>query len=291
MTILVIGGTGLVGSHVLQNLSGQGVVVHALTRDPSKAKFPDDVVPIKGDMLDVGSTRAALTQASTLFLLNAVTPQELTEAILTLNLAHEVGIQRVVYFSVFNSERFTNVPHLIAKYNVERMIEELAIPATILRANCFMQNDVMLKDPLLDHGVYPFPIGASGVSMVDVRDIAEVATIAILRRERSTEALPREVINLVGPDVLTGAGNAAIWADVLKKPIYYLGDGLAVYEQQVGLYAPNWMAMDLRLMLDHFQRDGLIAAPGDVSLLTNLLGRPLRSYVNFATETLTQWTA
>ncbi len=291
MTILLIGGTGLVGSHVLQNLSGQGVVVHALTRDPDKARFPDGVVPIKGDMLDVGSTRAALKQASTLFLLNAVTPQELTEAILTLNLAREAGIQRIVYFSVFDSDRFTNVPHLVAKHNVERMIEELGIPATILRANCFMQNDVMLKDPLLGNGVYPFPIGASGVSMVDVRDIAEVATIAILRRERSTEPLPHEVINLVGPNVLTGAGNAAIWADVLKKPITYSGDDLAMYEQQVGQYAPNWMAMDLRLMLDHFQRNGLIAAPGDVDLLTNLLGRPLRSYVEFAKETLARWKA
>ncbi len=289
MTILVIGGTGLVGSHVLQNLVGQGTAVHALTRDPERAQFPDGIVPVKGDMLDVASTRAALAQASTLFLLNAVAPQELTEAILTLNLAREVGIRQVVYLSVFNSRRFSNVPHLVAKFTVERMIEELAIPATILRANCFMQNDVMFKDPLLGLGVYPFPIGAIGVSMVDVRDIAEMASIAILRRERSTDPLAHEIINLVGPDALTGEGNATIWSDLLKKPIKYSGDDLAIYEQQVGLQAPNWMAMDLRLMLGHFQRDGMIAAPGDVDVLTKLLGRPLRTYVDFATETLAQW--
>ena len=291
MTILVIGGTGLVGSHVLDNLSGQGVVVHALTRDPAKTRFPDGVVPIKGDMLDVGSMRSTLSQVSTLFLLNAVTPQELSEAILTLNLAREVGVRQVVYLSVFNGERFTNVPHLTAKHAVERMIEQFAIPATILRANCFMQNDVMLKDPLLGHGVYPFPIGALGVSMVDVRDIAEVASIAILRRERSTDPLPHEIVNLVGPDVLTGIGNAAIWSDVMKKPVKYSGDDLALYEQQVGLHAPNWMAMDLRLMLGRFQEDGMAAAPGDVDALTELLGRPLRPYVDFATETLAQWQA
>lgn len=291
MTILVVGGTGLVGSHVLKNLSAQGVTVHALTREPDKVRLPDGIVPIKGDMLDVASMRAALAQASTLFLLNAVAPQELSEAMLTLNLAREVGVRQVVYFSVFNSERFTNVPHLVAKYTIERMIEQLAIPATILRANCFMQNDVMFKDPLLGHGVYPFPIGAIGVSMVDVRDIAEVATIAILRRKRSADPLPHEIINLVGPDVLTGVGNAAIWSNILEKPVKYSGDDLVSYEQQAGLHAPNWMAMDLRLMLGHFQQDGMVAAPGDVEVLTELLGRPLRSYVEFATETLAQWKA
>ena len=291
MTILVVGGTGQVGSHILQNLAGQGVAIHALTRDAGKARLPDGIVAITGDMLDVGSMRAALEQASTLFLLNAVAPQELTEAMLTLNLAREVGVRQVVYLSVFNSERFTNAPHLVAKSTVEQMIEKLAIPATILRANCFMQNDVMFKEPILDHGVYPFPIGAIGVSMVDVRDIADMATIAILRRERSTEALAQEIINLVGPDVLTGAGNAAIWSDLLNKPIKYAGDDLAVYEQQVALQAPNWMAMDLRLMLDHFQRNGMVAAPGDVDMLGKLLGRPLRTYVDFAGETLAHWKA
>ena len=242
-------------------------------------------------MLDVESMRNALAKVSTLFLLNAVTPQELSEALLTLNLARESGIQRVVYFSVLNGDRFTNVPHFAAKYAVERMIEEFAIPATVLRPNCFMQNDVMFKNALLEHGVYPFPIGAAGVSMVDARDIAEVAAIAILRRERSDTPLPLEIINLVGPDVLTGHGNAAIWSELLKKPVKYAGDDLSPFEKQLGQHAPSWMAMDLRTMLGRFQSDGMAATADDVDAMKKLLGRPLRSYVDFAGETLTQWKA
>jgi len=35
-----------------------------------------------------------------LFLLNAVTPDEVTQALITLSLAQEAGIKRIVYFSV-----------------------------------------------------------------------------------------------------------------------------------------------------------------------------------------------
>jgi uncharacterized protein YbjT (DUF2867 family) len=290
MTILVTGGTGTIGSDLLGHLSGQGLTVHALTRDPNKAKFPNGVVPVSGDMLDIESMRKALAGVSTLFLLNAVTPQELSQAVLTLNLAREAGLQRVVYFSVFNGKAFTNVPHFTAKHAVEQMIEQLGIPATILRPNCFMQNDALyFKDALLGPGLYPFPIGDKGVSMVDARDVAEVAAGALLLRERSVEALPHKIINVVGPESLTGAGIAQIWARILQKPVKYAGDQTASFEKKVAAHAPSWMAMDLRLMLDRFVQDGMCATSNDVEEMTALLGRRPRSYASFATETLAQW--
>jgi len=225
-------------------------------------------------------------------LLNAVSPQELTEAILTLSLAHEVGIQRVVYFSVFNGESFTNVPHFTSKYTVERLIAQMGIPTAILRPNCFMQNDaVYFKDALLGPGLYPFPIGEKGVSMVDVRDIAEVAAGAVLQRERATEALPTEIINLVGPDALTGPDIARIWAGLINKPVAYTGSDTASFEARLAQHAPGWMAMDMRLMLDRFCSDGMAATSADVEKMTQLLGRKPRSYTDFATETVAQWRA
>ncbi len=40
----------------------------------------------------------------------------------------------------------------------------------------------------------------------------------------------------------------------------------------------------MRLMADRFLSDGMIPEPGDVDRLTKLLGRPLRSYRDFASE-------
>ncbi|MEB3198033.1 MAG: NmrA family NAD(P)-binding protein, partial [Candidatus Sericytochromatia bacterium] len=181
-------------------------------------------------------------------------------------------------------------PHFTSKYAIERMIAQAGIPATILRPNCFMQNDaVYFKDALLGPGLYPFPIGEKGVSMVDVRDIAEVAAGAVLRREQAPQALPNEIIHLVGPDALTGPGIAGIWARLMNKPVTYTGSDTRSFEARLAQHAPAWMAMDMRLMLDRFCSDGMSATTADVDRMTQLLGHSPRSYAEFAAETLSQW--
>ncbi len=197
----------------------------------------------------------------------------------------------MVYFSVFRGREFTNVPHFAAKYAVEQMIEQFDLPATILRPNCFMQNDAMFKGALPGADVYPFPIGDKGVSMVDARDVAEAAAHALIERERASDPLPHQIINLVGPDALTGNINAAIWSDLLGKPVRFAGSDTAPFEKLIGQHEPGWAAMDLRLMLDRFQQDGMRASSRDIEEITGLLGRPPRSYAAFAAETLAQWQA
>ena len=168
----------------------------------------------------------------------------------------------------------------------------MGIPATILRPNCFMQNDAMFfKDALMGPGLYPFQIGDKGVSMVDVRDIAEIAAQAVLKRERASQALPNEIINLVGPDALTGSGIAKIWAAGLNKQVNYTGSDTAPFEARLAQHAPSWMAMDMRLMLDRFCSDGMAATAADVGKMAERLGRRPRSYADFAAETRAQWVA
>jgi uncharacterized protein YbjT (DUF2867 family) len=154
MTIMVTGSTGTIGSKVVDHLTGEGVQVRALVRDMNKAAFPPGVKAVKGDLTDVDSMRAALKDIDTLFLLVAVVPDELTQALVTLDLAREAGIQRLVYFSVFNSALFTDVPHFTGKHAVERAIDDKGIAATVLRPGYFFQNDARLKEAIFDHGVY-----------------------------------------------------------------------------------------------------------------------------------------
>jgi uncharacterized protein YbjT (DUF2867 family) len=291
MAILVVGSTGTVGKRVVAGLAAQGADVLALARDPSKAKFPDGVTVVQGDLMEIDTMRGALARARTLFLLNAVTPDEVTQALVTLNLAREAGIERVVYLSVIHSDLYTNVPHFAGKYTVERMIEQFDIPATILRPAYFMDNDLQQKAPLLEHGIYAMPVGSVGLSMADTRDIADVAVLELLRRDVAPAALPRQVINVVGPDSLTGETIAAIWSEALGRNIAYAGDDTQAFEQAMKAYAPAWMAYDMRLMTERFQRDGMIPEAGDVGRLERLLGRPLRSYKAFATETAKAWQA
>ncbi|OYQ37046.1 NmrA family transcriptional regulator [Niveispirillum lacus] len=282
MTILVTGATGRVGRHVVQQLLNRGADVRVLVRDPAKADFPAGVEIAKGDMLDVDALRAAFKGVNTLFLLNAVAGDEFTQALVALNIARECGVDRVVYLSVIHADRFVNVPHFAVKSGAERMIEQMGFSATVLRPAYFIDNDLMVKDVILNLGVYPMPIGGKGVAMVDIRDIAEVAAIELVRRAQSPGKLPNETINLVGPDTLTGADLAAIWSDALSRPVVYGGDDPSGFEQNLTGFMPRWMAYEMRLMAERYVSDGMIPETGDIERLTRLLGRPLHIYTDFA---------
>ena len=284
MTILVTGATGTVGKEVVAHLAHKNVDVRAFVRDEAKANFADGVKVSKGDLLDVDSVRSALKGVSTLFLLNAVTPDEFTQALITLNLAREAGLERLVYFSVIHSDRYVNVPHFAGKHAVERMIEAMGFNATILRPAYFINNDLSIKDVVLGHGVYPMPIGDKGLAMADVRDIAEVAALELVRREQASTPLPLDTLDVVGPDSLTGPAIAETWSNTLGRPVTYVGGDTAAFEQSMRQFAPAWMAYDMRMMAERFQSDGMQARSGDVERLTTLLGRPLRSYADFARE-------
>jgi uncharacterized protein YbjT (DUF2867 family) len=199
------------------------------------------------------------------------------------------GIKGIVYLSVFKGDTYTDVPHFAGKHTVERMIEDLSLPATVLRPAYFIQNDLRQKEPLLKSGVYGIPIGSKGVSMVDIRDIGESAAIKLLRRHRAPEALSRETYGLVGPDALNGEQIATIWGEALGQSVRYGGDDLAAMEQRMKGIIPSWHAMDLRLMLSRYQTDGAVASATDLARLTTLLGHAPRSYRAFAIDAAAQW--
>ena len=281
-TILVTGATGRVGRQVVHQLVNRGADVRALVRDPSKADFPASVNLVQGDMLDLESLRRAFVGVRTLFLLNAVAGDEFTQALIALNVARESGVERVVYLSVMHAERFVNVPHFAVKSGAERMIEQMGFSATILRPAYFMDNEHMAKDVIVNHGVYPMPIGSKGIAMVDTRDIAEVAAIELIRRDTAPGKLPIETINLVGPDTLTGPELASIWSQTLGRPVVYGGDDPTGFENNAASFLPKWMAYEMRLMAERYVSDGMVPQAGDVERLTRILGRPLGSYRDFA---------
>ncbi|MCS3416394.1 uncharacterized protein YbjT (DUF2867 family) [Pseudomonas sp. BIGb0450] len=288
MSILVIGATGTIGSLITQGLANAGAEVKALVRQPGKREFPAGVTEVVADLTDVASMRVALSSVRTLFLLNAVTPDEVTQALITLNLAQEAGIERIVYLSVIHADKFTNVPHFTGKHTVERMIESLDIPATILRPAYFMQNDLMVRQTIQNYSVYPMPIGSAGVSMIDARDIADVAVAELLRRDNASSALDRVTLELVGPKALTGAYVAKTWSAALGREVAYGGDDVAAFEGQLASYGPAWLAYDMRLMMAGIQVFGMQAADGTVERLEAIIGHPLRTYEDFVREAIAQ---
>ena len=285
MTFLVTGSTGTVGSEVTRLLASRGADVRALTRSPDTARFPDGVTAVKGDLTDVDTVRAALDGVDGLFLLNAVTPTELTEALFTLSLAQAAGVQNIVYLSVIHADTFTDPPHFAAKAAAERMIADLDLPATILRPGYYMQNDTADLAGILGDGLYRSPVGNNAVLMTDTRDLAEVAVLSLIHRHEAGGAQPHETIDVVAPQVLTGVAIAELWTKAAGRPVTYGCDDLDAFEEQMRQYMPSYQAYDMRLMMSRFQRDGMVRAPGTDDRLQAILGRAMRSYQDFVHET------
>lgn len=285
MRILVIGGTGLVGTHVVKELVSREVDVSVLTRKAGNVSgMPKEVRLVRGDLLNPITVRTVFRNVDRVFMLNPLSLSETSEGLFAVNGIRKSRIDRVVYMSVHKLDHALYLPHFGSKLAIEQAIKNSGISYTILRPNNFYQNDYWSKDPMTRYGVYPQPLGQVGLSRVDIRDIADAAANAL-----TNDDFVNKTYNLVGPDVLTGPQTAEIWSNVLGRPIKYAGDDLDSWEQKSLQFMSDWMAFDLKMMYEFFHKNGLLAESGDIAQATEILGHAPRSFKEFAKETATYW--
>jgi uncharacterized protein YbjT (DUF2867 family) len=282
MKILVIGGTGKVGAEVVKDLQKRADLRLLVRKDGTPT--PPGVEVVAGDLLDPVSIEKAMHGVDKLYLLNAVSPDELTQGLIAYDLAKKLKLKHIVYHSVFRAEHFKDVPHFASKLAIESALREFEVPFTIIRPNYFIQNDATLKDALVNAGVYPMPLGDAGISVVDIRDIAEATAIVLTSDEHNGKTY-----NLNGPETLSGPKAASIWSQLLGKEIRYTGHDMDAFEEQMRKSAPSWSAFDIRMMFQGYLERGFVAEEGDVEKLTELIGHAPRSYRGFAAETAALW--
>ena len=130
MTILVTGGTGILGRPTVALLRAHGHDVRILSRTPGEGRSVGD--------LDSGSgLTAALDGADTLLhLATSASRKDVAQTRRLLAAAAEAGVTHVVYISIVGVD---TVPYSYyrAKLACERVIEASGIPFTILRATQF----------------------------------------------------------------------------------------------------------------------------------------------------------
>lgn len=287
MKNLVIGGTGTVGSRVVQELLRRRSEVLVLTRSPEKARgLPEGAVGVVGDLQDPQTARSVFRGVDGVFLLTALGMGEAHEGILAVNGARMAGVRRLVAMTLQDPEGAPHVPHFASKIAIEAAVKGSGIAWTILRPNSFLQNDLWYRDAMLGPGIYPQPMGDVGLSRVDVRDIAEAGAVAL-----TASGHEGRTYDLVGPRSWTGEETAAVWSRALGRPVAYAGNDLAAWEAQMLQHRPAWMVFDLRLMYAWFHEHGWKGTPAGVERLTALLGHPPRSFEDFAAETAKSWTS
>ena len=195
--VLVTGGTGTLGRALVHTLQDAGVPVRVLSRrGPSPSAPP--VEWMVGDLLTgaglpaaVAGVRAVVHCAS-----DPRHPDDDLDAAVRLLLAtRAAAVPHLVYISIVGVDR---VPYPLykAKLRVEEMIEDGAVPWTILRATQFHDFVADVLDRL-SRGPVALALDGTDDQPVDVREVAA-------RLVELVEAGPSgRVTDLGGPEVLS----------------------------------------------------------------------------------------
>jgi uncharacterized protein YbjT (DUF2867 family) len=119
-----------------------------------------------------------------------------------------------------------------------------------------------------------------------VRDIAATAAEA-----QTGEGHAGKTYAVVGPEPLSALGAPAVWSGILGRDIAVPETDYAAYETELRRHLPAWAAFDLRTMFQRYRERGFAPRQEDIARITGLLGRPPRSYADFARETAARWQA
>jgi uncharacterized protein YbjT (DUF2867 family) len=277
------------GGAVVEELLKRRASVRALVRkEPQDGKVLQGVEIAYGDLIDPPSILKSLNGIDKMFLLIGNVADEFTQAVTAYGLARRVGVKHITYLSVLQADRFLDVPHFASKAAIEQTIKNHDVSFTILRPGYFMQNDARLKDQLIGPGLYPMPLGNTGIAAVDVRDIAEAAAISLTQNGHAGKTY-----NLVSKNLLSGPNAAATWSGILQKEIRYTGHAnFDAFEEQLRKTGtPSWLAYDLRVMYQAYVERGFATSQEDVAQFAELLGHEPRTYGNYARELAQQWVA
>jgi uncharacterized protein YbjT (DUF2867 family) len=151
--ILVTGGSGFVGGHVVHELRGRELPVRCLVRDPRKASrlAAWGCELVQGDMTDPAALRRAVEGADAVVHLVAIRQgreQEFRRVMVEgtrdlLGAARDAGVGRFVHMSALGTSEQTKslVPYYGAKWDTEELVRGAGIPYVVFRPSFVFARD------------------------------------------------------------------------------------------------------------------------------------------------------
>ena len=191
--ILVVGGSGALGSAVVQRLLQGGRAVRVMTRTPEKLEALQraGVDVVRGDLTDKSSLQRAcegveqvVASAHSVFGRGREASKyvDLQGHKDLIDVARAVGVQRFVYASAVGAGPDTVSPFFRIKYEIEQYLRGSGLEFVILRATAFMESHVhmLIGQPILEKGkVTLFGNGNNPRNFVAADDVAQFVMIAL----------------------------------------------------------------------------------------------------------------
>ena len=283
MNAIVVGGTGTVGSQVVDELLRRDVNVTVMTHLKNKiSTVPIGAIGVYGDLNMPDTLLDAFEGHDCMFLVTPTTKNEIEQGKAAIDAAQRAEIRQITYLSVHNVEQCQDIPHFKTKITIEKALKNSGITFTILRANHLFQNDLSLKDMILQKNEYTQPLGNIGLNLVDVRDIADAAANSFLEKGHANKIYP-----LVGPNSLTGETIGKIYSRYTGHEVRYTGNNLNDWAETTKQVMPSDVVKNLTKMYKHYQTEGLLATSKDMEMERQILGHEPRTFDSFVSEMMT----
>ena len=189
--VLVTGATGAQGGAVAAHLLADGWRVRALVRDPASAAAGSlaraGAQLVIGDMADRASLDAAVRDMHGVFSVQpawddpAESAREISLGINVADAANAASVQHLVYASVGGAERASGISTWATKWQIERHIRALGLPATILRPVQFMDSYADPRQGIQTGTLITMAAPDQRSQLIAVDDIGAFAAIAFAR--------------------------------------------------------------------------------------------------------------
>ncbi|GEJ55417.1 NmrA/HSCARG family protein [Anaeromyxobacter diazotrophicus] len=251
ITVLVAGATGRQGGAVARALLDHGHAVRALTRRPGSeraaALHAAGAELHEGDLDDGAAVERAAAGADAFFLM--ATPfeegagAEVRQGQRAAEAARRAGVKHLVYSSVAGADQGTGIPHFDSKAEIERHVQALGVPYTIVAPVFFMENLLSLAVLRgLRTGTLALPLPAArSLQMVAVEDLGAFVRL-VVERPGSFQGQRVEIAS----DEVTGREAARALAEVTRSAIGYSEVPLAEVRRQSEDLGRMWAWFDLK---------------------------------------------
>ena len=279
-TILIIGGTGMLGKPVAQQLKADGFNVRLLARNPEKAKklLGDGYELMQGDVDNEASLRAALTGVDGVHISLKGGPTEADFERMDhfavrdiARIAKEKNVGRVTLISAYAvSEEKADTPESRSKVRGEAALKSSGVPYTIFRCSWFMETLPLFVQgkniSLIGNQVHP-------LHWIAAEDYARMVS----KNYQTDETLNKELY-IFGPEAYTMGEAIKIYAEYAGVKVSPISTTML---SMLGTLTFNVEWKGMAVLMKHYENWGEDGSPDEAN---RLLGAPqvyLRDWIKY----------